>query len=147
MSDKFDLNHELCKKYPLLYSVSGEMKRWGIAVGDGWYPLLNALSEAIYPEIERMEKEGTTCVCGKEKQIHPIPGQCGDFQARHTTTMQVKSKFKGLRFYVNFAPQWMIDLISKAEYDSMFICEWCGARLKSYTDGDYLEAVPCDICK
>jgi len=41
---------------------------------------------------------------------------------------QIKEKFGGLRFYVSSAPDYIHNMILKAEHESKHICEKCGAR-------------------
>lgn len=96
-----ELEKALVRDFPNLYREHGGDPKstcmaWGIAVGDGWEPLIRELSE----KITKLDPE---CVAA-----------------------QVKEKFGGLRFYVNGATREAYDAISEAEGKSYEICERCG---------------------
>jgi hypothetical protein len=95
----------LLGRYPILYQghklpITQNLMSFGFEVGDGWFKLIDDLSSQI---TALDEKNGST-----------------------TIAMQVKSKFGGLRFYIESGSDAIFDLIDKAEADSLTICEWCG---------------------
>ena len=59
---------------------------------------------------------------------------------------QVKEKYGGLRFYVLYGDDAVFDLISKAEDESLKICERCGTRDNVSTKGGWLMTL-CDRCR
>ena len=95
----------LLGRYPILYQghklpITQNLMSFGFEVGNGWFKLVDRLSADI---TALDEKNGST-----------------------TIAMQVKSKFGGLRFYIESGSDAIFDLIDKAEADSLTICEWCG---------------------
>ena len=89
-----ELKEKLVSSFPKLYQY---MKFFDC--GDGWYDLINDLSEKIEPILE-------------EKSI--------------IYATQVKEKYGTLRFYLSMETQEISDLIRKAEEESGYICEVCG---------------------
>lgn len=59
---------------------------------------------------------------------------------------QIKEKFGGLRFYIDYGNDEIYDLISKAEDESYKICEECGTRDKVTTKGGWLLTL-CPKCR
>jgi len=121
---------ELCKKYPMLFAqrtadIKESCMGFGIECSDGWYDLIDELSakiEAInetLPRKERIEAE------------------------------QVKSKFGGLRMYVNSVPnsvsEEVFKLIDEAEHKSFEICEECGKPGKSIVKNGWVSTL-CTKC-
>jgi hypothetical protein len=102
---KQELDAKLCQKYPALYrDRHGDMTKtlmcWGFECGDGWYELIDAVSELL--------------------SAHN-PDICA---------VQVKEKFGTLRFYHHGGDQYSIGVESAAEAFSMLICEVCSAPAK-----------------
>ena len=100
-----ELEKQLQKKYPqILQDLGGDpmvtCMAMGVAVGQGWYQLLDD--------------------CMAEIMAMNPPAE---FKAA-----QIKSKFGGLRFYVDGATAEICAIISKAEAASFDICEVCGGR-------------------
>ena len=89
--------------------LTQSLMRFGFDNHDGWFELIKELSENIDKELKKLSKD-----------------KIKNFQVD-----QVKEKFGGLRFYVNFAPSNKIHkLIEIAEYKSYTICEYCGKKGK-----------------
>lgn len=87
----------------------------GPEIGDGWIDL-------VYD---------TYC---KIQEIDP------DFKI-----VQIKQKFKGLRFYLKAEDDPRIQqIIAEAENKSYSICEYCAADVEF--NGDYLGMTLCDAC-
>lgn len=84
---------------------------FGFECGSGWYDLILILSVQIEKLTEKLRDEGV------ETDYLPM-------------VTQVKEKYGGLRFYLTVSTNEMDELISKAEEDSLHICEECGAEGK-----------------
>src|SRR5687768_12037651 len=93
-----ELTEKLVTKYPKLYKQNIYFE-----CGDGWYDLIDKLSEKLEEKIF----------------VHPD-------ESIVTCCAQVKEKFGGLRFYMYFETDEMSDLINQAEDKSTSICELCG---------------------
>lgn len=128
---KKSLQEKIFQKYPNLYKQRflgpfHSPMAWGLCVGNGWYNLIDDLSQKITDIINR---ENCNICC---------------------EATQVKEKFGGLRFYVEFSKgfpeeDWtdfermcaveIDELISKAENESFKICEVCGEEGKTTSGG------------
>lgn len=60
---------------------------------------------------------------------------------------QIKEKFGGLRFYVDNAPNYIMDMIDKAEDLSYYICEKCGSCIDVTTEGRGWIKTLCKECR
>lgn len=87
-----------------------------IECGDGWYHIINMLSERIY-EIDPQE---------------------------HARVLQVKEKFGTLRFYLSHGTNKMYEYIGIAENMSAMTCEICGWAGKTRND-NWIRTL-CDEC-
>jgi hypothetical protein len=101
-----DHTRHLFEKYPLLYRgatkpITQSLMAFGFECGDGWFRLIDGLSE----KLERLNAE------------HPDSP---------TEAVQVKEKFASLRFYVDGATDEAYKLIDAAERESETTCETCG---------------------
>lgn len=88
--------NELVTKYPKLYSA-----HFWFECADGWYDLINDLSNQIQTYIDQSGIE-------------------------QVTASQVKEKFGGLRFYIYGGDDHIYELVKQAEGKSYTICEGCG---------------------
>jgi hypothetical protein len=100
------LDDRLCRSYPALYAQrNGDPSHtsmcWGFQTGDGWFGIIDALSEVLTAQSEPDEK-------------------------RHLVAVQVKQKFGGLRFHVE-AEQHVRPALLMAEELSFRICEATGS--------------------
>lgn len=89
---------------------------FGFECGSGWYDLILNLSIKIETLTETLRDDGI--------ELDYLP-----------MVTQVKEKYGGLRFYLTVSTNKMDELISKAEDDSLHICEECGAEgqlMKAY---------------
>jgi hypothetical protein len=98
MTDK-EMQDYFPKVYPKIFSG----KYGGIAVGKGWFDLLNQACRLIQSHLDWKPE---------------IP---------QVTAQQVKEKFGGLRFYVSGGDDYTHGIISMAEQMSFMLCEECGA--------------------
>lgn len=65
----------------------------------------------------------------------------------HIIVTQVKEKFGGLRFYVNFHTEELMEMINRAENESYLICETCGSRENVGRKGGWIETICYDCVK
>lgn len=100
MKNEFD--EQLRKKYPNLYCYPGnnKIKTISFGCGDGWYPLLDVISELLMANNE------------------------------NTRAVQVKEKFGQLRFYHSGSDDYSLGVEMGALLLSSIICEDCGAAAK-----------------
>ena len=101
------LQERLYTRYPLIFQEhtlpeSETAMCWGIATGDGWYGLIDAL-----------------CI-----QLQRVTDQDG---APQIIASQVKDKFGSLRFYTREADGRQTAMIELARELSQRICDVCGA--------------------
>jgi len=105
--------NELIKKYPHLYAdpnPESKEPRYYMQIGgfetyDGWYDLLDKLSQKISDYLKENSIEGF--------YVH-----------------QVKSKFADLCYYPNTwkSPAPILDMIREAEKEALNTCEFCGTQ-------------------
>ncbi len=102
-----ELDEALVKDFPNLYANRRNKKAciwWGFECGDGWEPLIRALSQEVEAIIVAMPE--------KERKKFRV--------------QQVKEKFGTLRFYMGIAHDGIRAAIDKAEAASAVTCESCG---------------------
>jgi hypothetical protein len=117
------LDDYLCKKYPKIFcdrnkSEMESCMHWGLAVGNGWFSLLDNVCRKIqyhidnppydYDEEEKVYRPATKPTCSQ------------------LVALQVKEKFGGLRFYTSGGDEYIRALVDEAEELSYSICEECG---------------------
>lgn len=112
---KEDLEKKLVKDYPMLYEdhyLAGGIHpgfKFGFECSDGWFKLINTLSN----ELEKLIRKYRETETGVDEDWMP-------------RAVQVKEKFGGLRFYMSGGTDAMFAIISKAEQESYNVCEECG---------------------
>lgn len=122
-----NLEKKLVEKYPSMYrDYRGDPKEtcmaWGFSCGDGWYSIIEELSE----KIAKIDKENLV------------------------VADQVKEKFAGLRFYYHIEGEnnSLFDkvdkLVSEAEAKSFKTCERCGKP--GSVKGKMWVTTMCDPC-
>ncbi len=123
---------EIMDQFPLLYKdrtkpMSQSLMCFGFEVEDGWLPFLEEMSAKLEKEIEMYVK------------------QTGDSED-HARAAQVKSKFAGLRFYMDGnITEPMENIIKEYEKRSHFVCEECGES-GMVRSGGWLKVL-CDGCQ
>lgn len=95
---------------------------WGIECGDGWLGIIDDLCEKIQNHVD---KTGITQV----------------------EATQVKEKYGGLRFYINFGDDYIDNLIDIAEEESLKTCEICGSKKDVSCTGGSLVTTRCADCR
>lgn len=123
--DKYDeFVKTLETKFPEMYS----QPYGGICVGEGWWPIIYALSNQIHHHV-------------KWKQEQLVKYGRGD--GCHTVIVrQVKEKFGGLRFYYDGGDDVVDGMVRMAESWAARSCEVCGHPGKS-RDGGWIRTL-CD---
>lgn len=140
-----ELDEQLCAKYPLIFrdrheDPSKTCMYWGIAVGDGWYNIVEAMCANIQGHInnrldsikwtEKWNREVEEAEANhfedwpdwKARDKRPLPEPIPQVVAT-----QVKEKFAGLRFYYSGGDDYIDGVVSMAESMSYRTCEECGA--------------------
>lgn len=86
----------------------------GVAVGEGWWPIIYSLCKNIQTHVDWMNRQknefnrGEGCV--------------------QVTIDQIKEKFGGLRFYYSGGDSMVDGMVTIAESWAAHTCEECGAR-------------------
>lgn len=102
-------------KYPKMFSKP----YGGMAIGAGWFDLVETLCSLIQGRIDSRYKQHTYSVTNNLK-IVPATKQ--------VVVAQVKEKFGGLRFYYDGGDEYIAGLVDMTETMSYNICEECGDR-------------------
>jgi len=107
------------EKYPLMFS----QPYGGIAVGTGWWPIIESLCHHIQTHIDwcnaRAEKYPELCYKPVEQVV----------------ITQIKEKFGGLRFYYDGGNDIISGMVTMAEAWADRTCEECGKPGKSRSGG------------
>ena len=99
------------ERFPKMYKG----RYGGFAIGKGWWPLIEKLSETIQHHVDSMQRRREKCP--------------------QVVVQQVKEKFGTLRFYVEGSTEKQDNYIWFAESMSARTCEECGAPGKLHTNG------------
>lgn len=116
--DKYDeFVKNLETKYPKLF----EHPYGGIAVGPGWWPIIEALCDQIHHHVKWKQEQ---------KEKYKRGDGCPD-----VIVEQIKEKFGGLRFYYQGGDDVVDGLVRMAESWASHTCEECGKPGKSRSGG------------
>lgn len=97
---------------------------WGFECGDGWFNIINELSDKI-------------------EALNNTP----EFEETPIEAVQVKEKYGSLRFYVDWVtPENVYDWIEETEKASETICEACGKNGKIKRIHGWLKCI-CEDCE
>jgi hypothetical protein len=100
----------MVKEYPDIFS----QPFGGFAVGEGWFPIIEALVKMIDSR-QRWLKEVSARFPDKYKAASPV------------VVSQIKEKFGGLRFYYDGGDEYISGLAAMAEVWADRSCEECGS--------------------
>jgi hypothetical protein len=105
-----ELEQKLVERWPTWFNIKGDIRHtampWGFTHDDGWFDILWRLCEDLEP-----------LVAGHRFEV-----------------LQVKEKFGGLRFYVNYKTEDIDRRIGIAAEESFRTCEICGQPGKLQED-------------
>jgi hypothetical protein len=150
----------LKEKYPKIYSG----RYGGFAVGDGWFNLIDRLSNRIqrytdfineqrvknkdYNLMVQMARDGfwdhfneyyknfpSELVERSRLEITGVAFREIPEEVEQVVAVQVKEKFGGLRFYYDGGDRAIQEMVSLAEDLSIVVCEECGAPGKQGGEG------------
>jgi len=96
-------DQEMQEYFPKVYPKIFSGKYGGIAVGKGWFDLLNQACRLIQSHLDWKP------------------------EVKQVVAMQVKEKFGGLRFYYDGGDEYVSGVAAMAEQMSMMLCDECGA--------------------
>lgn len=112
--EKYDVfEKSLSEKYPKMFP----QPYGGIAVGEGWWPIIQALCSSIQSHID-----------WRNRQLVGLP-------VPQVTVDQIKEKFGGLRFYYEGGDEQVRGMVSMAESWASKTCEICGVPATKQTTG------------
>jgi hypothetical protein len=124
------LEKSLVKKYPSMFSYyRKDPYSWlyyGVECYNGWYYLIDTTLEKIYTHIRDTYPKSYD-----QYKIH-----------------QIKTKFGGLRIYLECYDDVINELINNAEIISLKTCEMCGSTDESVSQNkDGWVYTKCNMCK
>jgi hypothetical protein len=102
------------EKFPKMFS----QPYGGFAVGDGWWPIIEALCSNIQHYLDWINKN---------HEKHPVVEQ--------VVVAQIKEKFGGLRFYYDGGDDKIQGMVRMAESWADAVCEDCGSPATQKTTG------------
>lgn len=172
---KQELDEALCAKYPKIFKDRhGDMRTtamcWGIAVGDGWYNILDQLCGNIQHHIDWKIKQRGWAIenktahdagydaCLKLAQgASEFPSEWDEKRAMELSinnvvvpeepsqviATQVKEKIGTLRFYYDGGDDYISGMVSLAESLTAVTCEECGSPGKQ-RGGGWIRTL-CDV--
>ena len=113
--EKYDaFEKKMHEKYPLMFAEP----YGGFAVGEGWWPILEALCGNIQSHIDWWNKNRETRPVVEQVVVH-----------------QIKEKFGGLRFYYEGGDEQISGMVTMAEAWADHSCETCGKPGKATSAG------------
>ena len=132
--------NELYERFPHLYRerlapLESSKMGWGFQCDDGWYNIIDNLSQVIQDRADWINGEGY-------HEYRDIPE---DHVKVAVEAVQVKEKYGGLRFYTNYSDSYIDGAISLAESLSLKTCETCG-NIGEVNEGGW-RMTRCESCK
>lgn len=117
---------------PIIYrgrrdGLQQNLMAFGFCCGNGWFDLINELSQQIEAIANQQKKDG-----GADDDLPCV--------------VQVKEKFGGLRFYMRNQNDEISTLIEQAEAKSHRVCERCGQPGATYSDDGWYRT-ECESCR
>ena len=107
----------LTERYPVMFA----RPYGGVAVGPGWWPIIETLCHYIQHHVD-----------WKNEQFNKYGRGQG---CPEVTVSQIKEKFGGLRFYYDGGDEYVSGLVSMAEGWAGHTCEECGKPGKQRSGG------------
>jgi hypothetical protein len=146
---KPELEEKLFEKYPKIFAgkdkpITENLMAFGFECGDGWCWLIDKLCSSIQSYCDGRNEE--VRIRNESRKIGKLDGEEeSEWQVEAT---QVKEKFGGLRFYINWADDFVFGMIQLAESMSYHICEECGSveNVKQTTRG-WIKTLCCGCTK
>lgn len=125
MEEYDEFERKMHEKYPLLFS----QPYGGIAVGKGWWPIIETLCDQI--DSYTKWRNNTREALQKDNPYnHKIPKK-----VPQVVVQQIKEKFGGLRFYYEGGDEHIGGMVRMAESWAHRSCEDCGAPATKQTTG------------
>jgi hypothetical protein len=115
MSEEFDKYDEFAKKMETKFPAMFAEPYGGFAIGEGWWPILEALCGNIQSHLD-----------WKNKKEETVP---------QVVVHQIKEKFGGLRFYYGGGDNEIYGMVRMAESWAARACETCGKPGKPNSSG------------
>lgn len=151
MDDKLDA--KLCAKYPKIFrdrhgSMQTTCMCWGLAVGDGWYNILDNACHLIQSHINHQRSQRARILRKQRKGETLHEWEIIELDKGVTTQLvatQIKEKFGTLRFYYQGGDDYCDGVISMAESMTSTTCEQCG-NVGKMNGGGWL-SVMCTPCR
>jgi hypothetical protein len=126
MTEEYELfSTKMEEKYPEMFSG----KYGGFAVGEGWYPILEALCGQI-DSYTKWKNNTREALLKDNPHNHKIPDAI-----EQVVVEQIKEKFGGLRFYYQGGDEHIHGMVRMAEAWAGHACEECGAAGKRRSGG------------
>lgn len=124
MNDEEKRYTEMVKHLETTYPKMFAGKYGGLAIGEGWWPLVEQLCNHIQLHIDQQNSAHERWP--DDPYYKAVP---------QVTIQQIKEKFGGLRFYFEGGDEYCRGAAWFAEKLSTSICETCGAPGKQSGDG------------
>ena len=161
-----ELDVKLCTDYPELYqdrhaSMQKTLMCWGFSCGDGWYPLIDAISYLLSCKViklrrdiahleEMIPKEHKNEWAKKyytQETLNKAQVELEEEIKKIPIAVQVKEKYGTLRFYTNGSFSEECDAyITFAELMSGKICETCGTTKDVFQTEGWIRTT-CPSCE
>jgi hypothetical protein len=124
--DNYDeFEKRMTENYPKMFA----QPYGGFCVGEGWWPILEALCGQIQSHID-WKNQTRERLLKENPYNHPIPDE-----VKQVTIAQIKEKFGGLRFYYDGGDEQIYGMVRMAESWAAHSCEECGKPGKSRNTG------------
>jgi hypothetical protein len=116
---------QLEEKYPQMFS----RPYGGVAVGQGWWPIIESLCANIQSHIDWRNRQREQLLADNPYN-HKIPDHI-----EQVVVAQIKEKFGGLRFYYDGGDEQIFGMVRMAEAWADCSCEECGKPGKKHSGG------------
>lgn len=124
-----DIYDNFLEKMHTAYPVMFSHPYGGVCVGEGWWPIIEALCNQIHHHVKWKQEQ---------KEKYSRGDGCPD-----VVVSQIKEKFGGLRFYYEGGDECVDGMVRMAESWAARSCEVCGHPGKS-RQGGWIRTL-CDV--